>query len=216
METAAVGKANTDFLEGSSSIPAFDAFLDEYYGYGGMFLRETKKMMYPVVSDFMQVVHGDALEAVSSLPGAVPREEAFIRRYVYDYALRHASSSKRQLLKLVRDAGVPKMGKIKEQVSVRAITQYTDLPAEAVAERIAQWKLRRARVVAMNESVRESNAMIRETSRQSGVTKLQWRAKGTSCPFCTKLDGKIVGIRQPFLTDGEVLTVEGTGGAPQG
>ena len=207
MESAVVAKAVKEFL-GSNDIPGFNARLEAYYGRGGAFLREARKAMYPVVRDFMELIQGDALDAVSRV-ATVSRGEEFVRRYTRHYALRHASSSRRQLLKLVRDAGKPKVGKIKEQVSLRQAVQVTDLPAAEVTRRITEWKLRRAKTISEDEAIRESNAIARESWRTSGVTKLRWRTtSGKPCPFCAQLNNKVVGIRQPFLEDGEVLTAE--------
>ena len=208
-ESAAVIRAVKRTLD-ERNIPAFNEWAERFYGYGGAFLREAKKAMHPVVQAFMELAQVDALSALGNRQLTVPRGEAFVKRYVYNYALRHASSSKRQLLKLVRDAGKPKMGKIKtEQVNLRLLApQVTDLPETAVVQRINEWKLKRARTVATDESIRQSNAAARETWRGSGVTKLMWRAIGKSCPFCMQLDGKVVGIREPFMEDGEVLTAK--------
>ena len=213
MESAVVAKAVKEFL-GSNDIPGFNARLEAYYGRGGAFLREARKAMYPVVRDFMELIQGDALDAVSRV-ATISRGEEFVRRYTRHYALRHASSSRRQLLKLVRDAGKPKVGKIKTEASLRVrapskFVMLSDLPQQAVTERINQWKQdrRRAKVVAMDESIRQSNAIARESWRTSGVTKLRWVTTGKSCPFCSQLHNRVVGIRQPFLEDGEVLTVQ--------
>ena len=204
MESAVVAKAVTEFLD-NSNIPGFDARLEVYYGRGGAFLRMARKTMYPVVRDFMELIQSDALDAVSRV-ATTSRGEEFLRRYTRYYALRHASSSKRQLLKLVRDAGKPKVGKIKEAVSLRFAIEIKDIAMAEVLRRLTEWKAKRAAIVALDEAIRQSNAIARETWRTSGVTKLKWRTTSSKpCPFCAKLNGKTVGIRQPFLEDGEVL-----------
>ena len=209
-ESAAIGNANNMYIEQGTNVPAFVAFVGSYYAYNGPFIKMVREEMYPTVRDFMHIVHIDALETVNNIQGAVPMDDGFVRQYVKDFAIRMASSSARQLRKIIRDSGSPKMGKIKKESSLRKLPeQYTVLTAEEIAERVQQWKLKRPGIIAEDEAIRESNAQARESWRQSGVTKLKWEAVGKSCPFCNQLNGKIVGIQSAFMEDGEVLYAKG-------
>lgn len=71
------------------------------------------------------------------------------------------------------------------------------------------WVADRPGFVAQKETIQMANGAAREVWRSSGVTKMQWVASG-GCPFCTALDGKIVGIESAFADAG--TDVEGTNG----
>jgi YD repeat-containing protein len=43
----------------------------------------------------------------------------------------------------------------------------------------------------------------------AGVTRVRWVAMGKSCPYCRKLNGKVVGINSPFLQKGIAFEADG-------
>jgi hypothetical protein len=43
----------------------------------------------------------------------------------------------------------------------------------------------------------------------AGVTILRWHSFGESCPYCTRLHGRTVGIQQNFIGAGEDFQPEG-------
>ena len=79
------------------------------------------------------------------------------------------------------------------------------------------------RVVAVNEAWRDSKRSMMiartETSRaytqgqvaaweQTGVvTEKVWSAASDSCPFCAAMNGKVVGLKEDYLHNGDVLSV---------
>lgn len=72
------------------------------------------------------------------------------------------------------------------------------------------WKAGMAESMAQEESVRAGNATTREVFRSAGVTTLRWMAVGEdTCPYCSGLDGKVVGIEENFLNAGQELSPEG-------
>lgn len=68
----------------------------------------------------------------------------------------------------------------------------------------------RAKRIANTESHRATNYGIRESYRQAGVKKMEWRANPGACEFCQAMDGTVVSIGASFLSQGQ--TIEGTDG----
>jgi hypothetical protein len=79
---------------------------------------------------------------------------------------------------------------------------------EAVAGFLAVWLEQRSQELAAEESVRLGDATAYETYRQTGVTQLRWHASGSSCPYCSALNGRVVGIEHHFLAQGEPFKPE--------
>ena len=65
------------------------------------------------------------------------------------------------------------------------------------------WQGARADMVARTETVRAANGGAKIGYKAAGVTKLRWSAvlDDATSDICQELDGKVVGIDAPFLTD---------------
>lgn len=80
----------------------------------------------------------------------------------------------------------------------------TDDAVGAVKERLDGFVTDRPAKTGRWESTQLSRAAARETWRNSGVREITWIAGGTDqCPLCRDLDGKVVGIEQPFISPGD-------------
>jgi hypothetical protein len=108
--------------------------------------------------------------------------DTFLRDYVEVYVLRHAGSTRGQLLGLVEES---------------------EDPAAAVTERLDEWEEDRAETETGRELVRSANAFTKAAWALVGVTVISWRAVGKSCPYCDELDGRTVEITRSFLENGE-------------
>ena len=76
---------------------------------------------------------------------------------------------------------------------------------------------RRPGQIAARETVRLGNAVTRLSYEQGGVTYLRWvTTSGEPCPYCTELDGGVVGIRGAFALEGETLHPNWSRRAPYG
>ena len=78
-------------------------------------------------------------------------------------------------------------------------------PEEAIAQRLGEWLLTRADKVARIESVRAGEAAAHDTYKRGGVTRLQWRTNGKNCQYCSRLNGKTVGVQETFIPAGTDL-----------
>lgn len=105
------------------------------------------------------------------------------------FAARYAISSQAKLRAVVRD---------NPSRPVAAVTEKLEAEAEERPDRVAR-----------AASVQHSRAATREAFRRTRVQLLAWRARGSSCPFCTRLDGRTVGIDQAFVAGGERFEAEG-------
>ncbi|ONH35706.1 MULTISPECIES: phage portal protein [Protofrankia] len=80
-----------------------------------------------------------------------------------------------------------------------------------VLARLAKWQDERPAQTARWEGSQLTNAAAREAWKEAGVKRLRWRASGTNCPYCSKLDGRIVAIDQPFIAKGDQVDGEAEG-----
>jgi len=180
-EVTAVREALQKFL-GKRSQADLSAWLENYYKELAVDISKKAK---PLVSGYGLALTPIAQEEIASNATIGPQFEQFTNQYLNYLAERHVSSSKAQIidvLKTANDAG-------------------TD-PADAVNERLAEWEQKRPDKFTQHESYRAENAMTRAVFLFSGVSKLRWVAFGKNCPYCSSLNGKVVGIQQDFLQAG--------------
>ena len=81
-------------------------------------------------------------------------------------------------------------------------------PADLIDERLDGWQETKADKMAMGQSFEFMNALSVVAYASAGVTFLQWMARGDSCPFCKKMDGKVVGIDSHFVGAGTKIDAE--------
>jgi len=163
----------------------FIGWLDEFYK---KFPADLKRDFAPVLHQYADLIRYESAKIVGGDPGLSKDMTGFINNYLDTYSLRHSGSS---------------LGQIKGLV---AATEPEDL-LKVLTKRVNEWRESRPGKIADDEAIRVANAVAREKWRQLGVTKLKWVTQGSkACPFCKKLSGKIIGIRQAFLENGEILT----------
>jgi hypothetical protein len=46
----------------------------------------------------------------------------------------------------------------------------------------------------------------------AGISRIRWVGAGKSCPYCSSLDGRIIGITDNFIGKGEEFNPEGAEG----
>jgi len=167
----------------------FTIWLDEYYK---KMPDRIKRTMFPVYLTMAEVLR----DATTSELSGEPIKELNLPEYVDGYAVKHAdnytSASQGQLNKIIRE-------------SQEAGTD----PEELIIERLDAWTEKRADKEAMYESVNLANVIAKAVFVVYGITRLRWVALGSKpCPYCQELDGKVVGIDQPFLGKGDSLESE--------
>lgn len=180
----------------------FERWLDSFYG--GNFLERAKEWMGPVVKEVMTAAQVPALEVLGEKfeAGMDLGIGIFASVYTHDYGLRHGSSSRRQILAVIKNI------EEEEEITVERRAKELSVEELAVLQRISEWRERRAKIIGDDEKIREVAAAMRYIWKVSDVEKLVWKANPNACPLCRRMDGRTVSIDKPFLKDGEVLTGE--------
>lgn len=173
------------------SMDTWQIWLDDFYR---DFPEYIGKQIAPAIHSLAEAIQPIAAEEINGLPEMTPEIEKFIKEYIDTFNTRYVKSSKGQIEAIVRDA----VDEAKE-------------PVEVIETRIDEWEQTRADKVGMNETVQLSNAVAKFVFASGGVIRLRWQTSGgKSCPLCQELNGKVVGIEQPFVSGDSVLEAEGT------
>ncbi|MEU2799045.1 phage portal protein [Streptomyces sp. NPDC007117] len=92
---------------------------------------------------------------------------------------------------------------------LRNAAQSADTPeaiVDDVLARLAKWEEEKADKVTRWETAQLPNAAAREAWKDAGVKRIQWVARGSeNCPYCTKLDGTVREIEDPFVAKGDEI-----------
>lgn len=187
MERAEVGSLVRRYLQqrgpAGRSTSAFLAAVEDLYQ--GLVRERTLARWLPLLVVLGGEIAADAAEDVGA--DDPPDLTTWITAYAASHVAYRVASAIGQLRAVVEDP-------------------ETEDPAAAVAGRLDKWVDERPERTARWESVQLPNAAARETWRTAGVRKVRWRIRGDTCPFCTKLDGVVVAIEEPFAPAGGQVT----------
>jgi len=173
---------------GERDAATFELWLEEYYRDN----EDLKKRMKPMFLALAEIIYEEASSEVGKRKKMPEEARKFMNDYLETFATRYAESSKGQLRALVR----------------QAFDEGLD-PEDLIDERMEEWEERRPGKVAMNETVQISGAIARIAFAAAGVMYLRWiNVGGNSCPYCTELDGQVVGIEESFVGRDDVLDSE--------
>jgi HK97 family phage portal protein len=170
-------------LADTRSAADFSIALEEFYQDPSRldFIRRT---MAPAFSSIAQMLAEEARDGLDVDVGEVVLAQ-MVGLLVGAFAQRHLASSHGQL----RDV----------------LARNLDEPKAALAKRFDEWEATRPGKIARRETVEASGIVTREVCRRGGVQRLRWVSFGDTCPFCTSLDGKVVGIESEFARAGEQI-----------
>jgi len=187
-----VGNAASKMLA-KRSHAEFDLWLEGFYEEHGRFVYDQ---VAPVATSYGELVSAAVGDEINEQPlsedGLTPEVQDWIHSYLAAHAARHGATS-RMLIRETID---------------KAIASGED-PAQAVVLLLEGWPDQRAVLEAQNESVRFGNALAKFLYVGAGFVKVRWRAFGESCPYCTQLDGQVVGVQEFFLPAGVDFQPEG-------
>jgi hypothetical protein len=159
----------------------FNEWLQDFYEKHKDFIE---KKMKPVLMSFAEAVHDSAMEEIGEEGVFSDRHIGFANAYIATYIKKHVARSMSRL----QDAS------------------NEEDPIKALDEEFGQWEETRIDGIANEESIKAGNAFTRITWQIAGITKLTWKANAGACEFCQSMDGKVVGIEQVFVKDGESIT----------
>ena len=143
-----------------------------------------EKKLGPVIRSYMEAINSVASGEVGVDDKITQRAEKLINDYVSGYSQRHIDSSLGQLISLLE-------GEIDE-----------------IETRVDEWEDTRADKIAMNETVRASEAMVAAVFAGAGFAMV-WHTRGESCEYCNTLQGKRIKDGEAFLNAGDEISPEG-------
>jgi HK97 family phage portal protein len=76
---------------------------------------------------------------------------------------------------------------------------------ETVQQKLEQYRDKMVGELTEEETVRGGNSYRRAIYKKVGVTRLKWSASGETCPLCRSLDGRVVGIEEAFINEGDEM-----------
>ncbi|MGD9276350.1 MAG: phage portal protein [Candidatus Pacearchaeota archaeon] len=188
-KTGILKAAKSIFKKRNIDILNFTEFLEEFYEkkYG-----EINKRSRPVIDTYGKVIFGAALEEIGAELDKAKLEK-FMEEYTEAFNKRYIATSKSRLNKTVADA------------AERELDLYNE-----VENKFKEWEQTRPQTVSLKETVKIAGAVSLFTYGLGGVQRLIWINMGSkSCPFCEELDGKVVGIDQPFKNKTDLMEAEG-------
>jgi hypothetical protein len=147
--------------------------------------KTTRAEAAPVITAYAMALVPAIADEVGDVDGE--RYDAFTEGYLDSFATRYEGRQKKTLIDLSKQ------------------DEYRDL----VEAQLVDWESTRPQRIQKEEVTRIRSAFVKAAYTYAGVTKLRWVAFGKSCPFCTMLDGKIVGITEAFADKGSSLAPEG-------
>ncbi|MEU7348347.1 phage portal protein [Streptomyces bacillaris] len=168
------------------SLSGFLAALSALYASDGPVAELLTELWLPLFTVFAADVAADAAEEVGA------EDDIDLTVWARAYALAHVAyqvaSSYGQLRNAAQSADTP------------------EAIVDDVLARLAKWEEEKADKVTRWETSQLPNAAAREAWRDAGVKRLQWVARGSeNCPYCTKLDGSIREIEDPFVAKGDEI-----------
>ena len=170
-------------------VPALSLWLDRFYEEHRDFIH---RQMQPVLRSYGELVVADAADEIGVDPLSDEQLDVLAKAYVEDFAAHHIGISLAQVRSVLQDA----------------ITAGED-PVAALEARFGEWEEVRPNEIADIETVRSGNSMAVSLFAAAGVTLLRWHAFGKSCPYCSSMDGRVVGIQQTFLGAGSEFQPDG-------
>lgn len=183
-ETNDVGRAVAKYLRRGSDVAGFLAWAKEFYEGHREFVGRNFSPAFESVSLLvLQAVAGELQRDITDAERDAI--SAFVIEYLTAMGLRWTLSSEGQLIELSE-------------------ATEADALADAIDERLNDWQETTPDKVGRREAAQSVNALAMTAYAAFGVAKLVWRTSGReNCPYCDSLSGKVVGIREAFVTAGD-------------
>lgn len=170
---------------------SFDNWLEAFYRDQKAFVE---KQFTPAMQAYAQIIANAAGDEVDT-DVSLEQIERFVQAYIASFAARHTSVGLAQVRKMVEDA------------------LLTEDPLSVLEQDLDEWQDTRANETADWESNRESNAVAKVVYGLAGFVTIRWVASGKTCPYCSDLDGKVVGIDRLFIQAGQDFQPDGADSA---
>lgn len=183
------GSTLLSLIDDNSSEAEIKEILQRYYEERG---PAVKAKMQPLFAGMTQALQRAAAEKANAVPWSEAEMVPFVERQAETFSSKHVGIG---LTMALAAAALPE-------------------PKRELAETFeAALEARPSKAAHLSSTALEADTAY-ETFRKAGVTKLQWVTEQDACEFCAQLSGKIVGIEQPFVREGE--EIPGPGGQAAG
>lgn len=202
-----VGAQAKKLLKTDEGLEEFETWLERFYlEFGEVARRQMAAAMRAYALTVTDAVDQEMVElsrqasaAGVAGPGEIERDRlaSFVESYILQFGTRHSTRSLSWLLAAL----------LKEKEKKALMAEYSFLGA--VTDELSAWQEWRAAGVAVEESVRESNAVALAGYQLAGIVRLRSVAFGENCPYCRHLNGKVIGIEEHFLEGGASFMPEG-------
>ncbi|MBC7193875.1 phage portal protein, partial [Marinobacter sp.] len=187
-EAGEIKKALEKYL-GRRDVTQFQQWLEDFY-------REHKEYMqrtwWPLYLTYADEIQAHAAEEINAPAGMTRELEDFILAYLVSHIALHANSSLGQLRQLLEES----------------LATSQD-PGPVIEQRLDEWIEKRPDKIAKAETVQAANAVAREVYKANGIQRVRWVSFNPSCPYCSHLDGRVVGIESSFIPAGVDFQPEG-------
>jgi hypothetical protein len=162
---------------------AFMLWMAEFY-------QDHRQFIYNNLDPYMATYASLMIEDIAAETDGEPLEadeiDGFTRQYVASYAERHNLY------------GAQRVGEV-----IDTAEQSGDDPVAAVDAEMERWQAERPEMEGRREAQQFLNAAALAIYTLIGVTTIRWYAMGENCPYCTNLNGAVVGVDKFFLPAGE-------------
>lgn len=182
------GRKNLIPLLDTGRKPDAHDWLDGYYiGGDAAYVALVDRQLRPAITSYASAIaKGAALETGA----AAPNIEEFVSAYLKGLTRHQARSSHGQLRKIMDESG-------------------PDAVIADMEKRMAEWLERKPGKIARRQVTQADGAIAREIWKRQGVKEVVWHVIGDTCPFCNRLDGRVVGIQGAFVPKGTAVEVAG-------
>ncbi len=155
--------------------------------YYGDFTEVTAEALLPVVRSYARQIYTQAALEAGFPPEFTPDLEEFIRGYVDRVAIQHSKRSRQDLQAIISK------------------TNFTEV-SDTLELELTEWLDKRAQKIAKRQTTEGNGAFSKFAYVTAGVIQLRWVTAGSAtCPFCRKLNGRVVGSFESFINAGEAL-----------
>ena len=187
-EIADIRKALPKHL-GKRSAESFEKWLAGFYEQVREWLPDYFR---PLMLAYAETMLAAVADELGGEPAPLDDElRTWVEGYLTNFVEVYAVGGEKQLRTLLLDA------------------EDEEEAAAVIEERMTGWEENRAQKTALEQAFEAGNALAIYGYAAGGVTHLVWRARGESCPFCRKMDGRRIPIKGQFFDEGDTVTAEG-------
>lgn len=186
-----VGNAIQKFIP-RGDVAGLNAWLLDFYQEHEQFVA---RQMLPVARTYGDLVVADVADETTTAVDQASIDR-MVNSYISNYAIKHVGNSQARLNDILTGQG-------------RATRQTPDELLGELEGELDTWRDVRPDEEGLEESVREGNYLAKSVYILAGIQFLRWYSVGKTCPYCTNLNGRTVGITKWFLSVGEEFAPAG-------